>query len=433
MPRIKPFCGVRPAPEHVESVYVYHGDAGDEARSRARANTHPNSMLHVSRVDLLVSPEEAKDETLLRQKAKATFNGFLENEILIRDEKESFYIYRLSMANHSQTGIVACADVRDYIDGTIKRHELTRVDKIHIQEKVIERVGGNIEPVLLVYDSDANPVSESGEQNLPEMLERWTISHDSTYDFFDEGGVRHEIWAVDDEVFIQKVQNFFDEIDSLYICDGHHRIAASADYYIESEDLVDDGSTSDELERERVSRAEKSKYFMAAIFPSEEMLILDYNRAVKDLNGLTEEEFMEKLRAVPFDVSELGPEPTYPSKVGEYTMVMNNTWYSLDLIGERDLSDPVAGLDVSLLQNKVLRDILGIKDPQHDDRITFISGNKGLGALQKTTNEEMTVAFAIGPPTMHEIMNVSDSGLTMPPKSTFFEPKLVSGLLVYEI
>ena len=428
MPIIRPFRGIRPAEEHVESVYVYHGDAGDEARSRARATTHPNSMLHVSRADLLLSEGEAKDETLVRKQAREALQAFKDHGVLIKDERECLYILRLSMANHSQTGIVAIADVRDYIEGTIKRHELTRIDKTYIQQKVIERVGGNIEPVLLAYDSDI--YSDSGIEG---MLEHWALSHDPTYDFFDAGGVRHELWAVDEGSFIEGIQNAFSMIDSLYICDGHHRIAASAEYYVENEDVKADGPTNAELEASREEVAEKSKYFMVAVFPSSEMLILDYNRAVKDLNGLTENEFLDALNAAHFTVEEIGSEPTYPSKSGEYTMVMNNTWYRLNYTELRDMSDPVAGLDVSLLQNKVLRDILGIRDPQHDDRITFISGNKGLEALQNATNNDMKVAFAIEAPTMHEIMRVSDSGLTMPPKSTFFEPKLVSGLLVYEI
>ncbi len=431
MPNIRSFAALRPAPEYVEDVHIYHGDAGDEARSRARANTHPNSILNVSRTDLLLDSELAKDENFVRKESRKKLQEFLDRGVLIRDEKESIYIYRLSMANHSQTGIVACADVRDYIEGNIKRHELTRADKIHIQEKLIKRIGGNMEPVLLVYDSE-----EEGAKKLSKALETWTISHDSTYDFFDAGGIRHELWVVEDDAFIECVSNQFENFESLYICDGHHRIAASAEYYVANVDKLADGSTDEAREARRKVRAERSQFFMASIFPSSEMLILDYNRAVKDLHGLSEEDFFRKLEDAGFDVKDIGVEPAYPEHHGEYTMVMNDRWYRLTYIKERDMTDPVAGLDVSLLQNVVLRDILGIKDPQHDSRITFISGNKGLGALQNSTKADegdMKVAFAISPPDMQDIMRVSDTGLTMPPKSTFFEPKLVSGLLIYEI
>lgn len=445
MPSIRPFRALRPASEYVRDAHIYHGDAGDAVRARDKAINNPNSMLQVSRVDLLLSPEESKDESLVRQESRKNLQRFIDDGVLIQDESESFYLYRLSLANHSQTGIVTCLDVTDYINGTIKRHELTRMDKIHVQERLIERVGGNMEPVILVYDANlerehlleeapnSSPIKSSIKNSIKEIMEDWTDSHDSTYDFLDAGGIRHELWAVNDGDTIAKLQDAFSPIDSLYICDGHHRIAASADYYVENEDALNDSPTTPDTEAARKELAEKSKFFMGVIFPSDEMLIMDYNRAVKDLHGLTESEFFDELRSKGFSIEEIGTEPTYPKNHGEYTMVMDNNWYRLNYIAERDTHDPVAGLDVSLLQNVVLRDILGIRDPQHDERISFISGTKGLEALQQATREDMKVAFAIVPPDMDDIMRVSDSGLTMPPKSTCFEPKVVSGILVYKI
>ncbi len=427
MPNIRPFRALRPAPNHIEEMHIYHGDAGDAVRARDKAISNPHSMLQVSRADLLLSSEEAKDEVLVKSHAQKTLHDFSDQGILIRDEDESFYFYRLTLANHSQTGIVACFDAQDYIDGIIKRHELTRIDKIHVQEKLIERVGGNIEPVILVYDS------ESKNKEVVEITENWTLSHDSTYDFYDAGGIRHELWQVTEKAIIESLEKLFKGIDSLYICDGHHRIAASADYYVENVDALGDSPTTKETEVEREALADKSRYFMAAVFPSEEMLIMDYNRAVKDLNGLTEEGFFDALKKSGFEIEEIGSQPTYPKAHGEYTMVMNDIWYRLVYVEERDVFDPVAGLDVSLLQNVVLRDILGIQDPQHDERITFISGTKGLEALQNATRKDMKIAFAIVPPDMKSIMRVSDSGLTMPPKSTCFEPKVVSGMLIYKM
>ena len=427
MLKIKPFRGLRPLPEYVGDVHIYHGDAGDAERARDKAISNPRSMLQVSRADLLLSSEEAKDEMLVRSKSQRAMAGLTESGVLIRDNDECFYFYRLSIANHSQTGIVACFDVQDYIEGNIKRHELTRIDKIHVQEKLIERVGGNLEPVILVYDS------EGANKEILNLTEEWTLSNDSTYDFFDAGSVRHEMWVVNDPEIIEKIKEDFTRINSLYICDGHHRIAASADYYVENKDAMGDSPSNEEIEEARKTLAKKSRYFMAAVFPSEEMLIMDYNRAVKDLNGLTEEEFFDVLKEKGFEIEEIGSTPTYPVAHGEYTMVMDDKWYRIKYVEERDVYDPVAGLDVSLLQSVVLRDILGIHDPQHDQRISFISGTKGLEALQRATQEDMKVAFAIVPPDMDSIMRVSDAGLTMPPKSTCFEPKVVSGLVVYKI
>lgn len=406
MPKIRPFRAVRPDLETAEKVYIHHLDAGSSDKS-AQALANPFSMLHVSHVNLTLSPEEAADETFVQARAKENLRNYIMEGVLLKEEEDSLYIYRISLANHSQTGLVACLDIEDYIESNIKRHELTRMDKIHTQATKIKRVGGSIEPILLTYDSSLEPT-------LAGILEAYTFSHDSEIDFFDRGGIRHEIWAISDKDFIDKMDGFFERIPSLYICDGHHRIAASGECYVNSE-------TPEEKEENR--------FFMGAIFPSDQMLILDYNRAIKDLNGLTEDQFYDALRQAGFQVERLGSEPEYPKNIGEYSMVMDDTWYKLTYIGERNSSDPVGNLDVSIIQNKVFRDILGIRDPQHDDRITFISGTKGLDGLQKSTHEGMKVAFAILPPKMADIMRVSDSGLTMPPKSTCFEPKLAGGII----
>ena len=406
MPNIRPFRAVRPGLETAEKVYIHHLDAGSSDKS-AQALANPYSMLHVSHVNLTLSPEEASNEDFVQSRAKENLKKYIMDGVLLMEEEESLYVYRISLANHAQTGLVACLDIEDYIESNIKRHELTRMDKIHTQATKIKRVGGSIEPILLTYDSSLEP-------EISKVLEDYTFSHDSEIDFFDRGGIRHEVWAVSDRDFIRQMEEFFGKIPSLYICDGHHRIAASGECYVTAE-------TPEEKEQNR--------YFMAAIFPSDEMLILDYNRAIKDLNGLTEEEFYDALRAAGFEIEKLGLEPEYPRNIGEYSMVMDDNWYRLKYVGERNSSDPVGNLDVSIIQNKVFRDILGVRDPQHDDRITFISGTKGLDGLQKSTHEGMKVAFAILPPKMSDIMCVSDAGLTMPPKSTCFEPKLAGGIL----
>lgn len=404
MPRIKPFTGIHATQDYAERVYICHSDAGNPEKSRKILSSNPYTLLHLTHGDLIM---DTKDEDEIRRRCNETFNRLMNDGILVKDPEPSFYIYRLSMANHSQTGLVACVDIRDYINGDVKKHELTRNEKAKLQVDILKRVGGSIEPILLAYNSNEFP---------HHLLEAWTISHDSMHDFLDEGGTRHELWRIDDQNLINKLEAIGSKIESFYICDGHHRIAAAANFYEEMQSL---------------GKTDAGLYFLATIFPSDEMLILDYNRAVKDLNGMSHEEFLSALKDNNFSWEVSGTDPIYPEKTGEYTMVIDDTWYRLEYLGERDNSDPVAELDVSILQEQVLEKLLGIKDPQHDSRLSFISGTKGLSALQNATHEGMAVAFALAPPTMEEIIDVCDAGLTMPPKSTCFEPKMAGGVIVY--
>ena len=426
MPKIKSFRALRPDPDKAEKMYIYHGDAGDKHRSKGNLLANPLSLLRVSHPEIALGENDRSRENFpeeeLKKYARETLDGFIEDGSLVREEKEELYIYRLSMANHSQTGVVALVDVEDFLEGIVKRHELTRADKVHTQSKQIARMGGNMEPILLVYDSNMG-------EGISAIIKDWAYSHDSLFDFYDQGGVRHEIWNIDSDEVNESIKKDFEAIPSFYICDGHHRIAASAEYYIDKSEEALANANGDS----QAPELPKYRFFSAAIFPSEEMWILDYNRAVSDLNGMDKEEFLWALKDEGFEVTPIGKEATYPSAIGEYTMYMDGNWYRLNYIEERDMDDPVSGLDVSLLQFHVLNDILGIKDPQHDNRIAFISGNKGLGALEALVDDGMAVAFAIMPARIQDIMRVSDAGLTMPPKSTYFEPKLASGLLIYEI
>ena len=404
MPIIKPFKGVRPANEFTDEVYISHENSANQDKARELLLTNPYTLLHLTHHDLIM---DTKDEDEIQRICHETYNRLVSEGVLIRDEKPVFYAYRLSMANHSQTGFIASIDIKEYIDKKIKKHELTRSSKARLQVDILKRVGGIIEPILLSYDS-----AELKEH----IVEEWTGSHDSIYDTLDIGGTRHEIWIIDDDEFIARLENAVNSLSAFYICDGHHRIEAAAEYYLEAE-----------TDEERNDR----RYTMAVLFPSDEMLILDYNRAVRDLNGMTEEEFLDSLRAHEFTVEKNGPDAIYPEGLGEYTMVMSGIWYRLKYTGERNHDDPVEALDVSVLQERVLQEILGIGDPQHDERLSFISGTKGLHALELATQNGMAVAFALVPPSMEEIMNVCNAGKTMPPKSTCFEPKPAGGLIVY--
>lgn len=405
MLRIRPFRALRPAPDFADDVHIYHSDAGDPNRYKAIVESNPYSMLNVSHAELFFPSTEDPSSPKIREKAQENLHKLIESQVLIADEEPCFYIYRLSMANHSQTGLITLVDIRDYIEGRIKDHELTREDKVHTQANVIHRIGGNIEPILLTYNS--------GKYNR-RFIEDWAYSHDSTYDILDESGVRHEIWRIADPDLINLLIEKSSFIDALYICDGHHRIAASKEYYLNHKDSIPG-----------------SLYFLGVIFPTDEMLILDYNRAVKDLNGLSTEEFLDKLNEAKFRPTLLGPEPTYPESKGQYTMVLDDMWYALDYLGERNIENPVEELDVSILQHQVFTDILKIGDPQTDPRLSFISGTKGLGALQDATHNGMKASFALDPPDIEEIMAVANADLTMPPKSTCFEPKPMSGLIMY--
>lgn len=403
MPTIKPFRAFRPASEYASQVYITHENAGSTEKSRDILINNPYSLLHITHGDIIM---DTTSEDEIRENCHNKFNELVLDGILIQDDAPYFYIYRLSLANHSQTGLVARVDIDDYIRGHVKRHELTRSEKIDRQVDILKRVGGCIEPILLAYNSHSE---------AQRMIMDWAYSHDALYDFLDDGGVHHEIWAITDKDLIEKLESVASSIDSFYICDGHHRMEAASEYYKANPEN------------------ENNRYFLAAIFPSDEMLILDYNRAVKDLNEMSSKEFIKALNNHEFKTEVIGSSPAYPEAAGEYTMVMNDIWYRLKYTGTRNVSDPVEELDVSILQRKVMDEILGIKDPQHDNRLVFISGTRGLTALQTATQKNMAVAFALFAPTMKEIMNVSDAGKTMPPKSTCFEPKMAGGFLVYKL
>ncbi len=327
----------------------------------------------------------------------------LSDERYVLDPKPFFYIDRMIRNGHIQTGIVACVDMKDYRKGRIKRHELIRPAKVDFQTMLLDDARGNTEPVLLAYDSKDRP--------LPYVNE-YADTHKPLYDFAGPDDTIHQIWAIEDAAVTGELTSFFAFAGSLYICDGHHRIAAAAAY------------------AERFD-APESRWLMAMIFPSDEMMILDFNRAVADRNGLSTEELIDKLRAASFETECVGTEPYRPTERGEYAMVTDDTWYRLRYTGPRDMNDPVASLDVSILQNKIIDPILGIVDPTHDERLTFLRGSHGLSGLQAMTHRGMKIAFAVKPVTMDEIRTVADGGLTMPPKSTCFEPKPVKNVLIH--
>ena len=387
MPAIRPFKGIRPAPEYTERVALRAEDASDHERSALIAASEPASFLHVSG-------------------GEAGVWEFIAKGYMAMDPEASLYIYRISGWSHVQTGMICLVDAADYEAGMIKKHELLRDEKRDFQLRQIEALGGNCEPVLLTYDSDGS------EERL---VSEWTSSHAPDVDFSDRMAIRHTLWAVSDPGFIERAEEIMSRVKAFYICDGHHRVAAAV--------------KNAELHPE----SEAAQSFMAALFPSEEMQILDYNRVVKDLGGLTPEDFITALREAGLTVEEEGRDPIRPAHHGEYMMVMGDTWYRIERApGDNAVSDPVEGLDVSALQEKVLEPLLGIKDPKKDPRLAFVKGTEGIDALADRVSRGMAAGFALYPVSMAEIIKVADAGLTMPPKSTCFTPKPLNGLVMYK-
>lgn len=399
---VQPFSGLRPAPTFVEQVVVTHRDSANEEYAILSAKNNPYSFLHISRAELGMAAKDRSDCRKVQERTEEALRKFQDEHILIRDQEKAFYIYRLTLGSHAQTGLLCLVNMKDYDRGHIKRHELTRDKKIAAQERILDKCRAHTEAVLLVFDVNQRPTPDlSSYVNKANLL----------YTFTDQEGIGQEVWAVTDPLHIRTLQEAFRCTDSFYIADGHHRIAAAAAYA-------------------KKHPAGDTEYMLAALFPSDEMKIFDYNRAVHTLGGLRGEEFLRALTEKNFSVETLGKKAVRPSRNGEFTMYLGKTWYKLTYTGKLS-ADPVSGLDVSILQDHVFHDILGIDDPQKDDRLSFISGTKGLAALEKAVQGPSDAAFAIPPVSMEEIMTVADSGRTMPPKSTCFEPKPISGIIIH--
>ena len=401
MPRIKSFKGIHPTKEYAARVPISHGIGGDAEKSTEEIHSNPFTLLKITNPEYFLPSGLEMSETEIQEASHRIFKEYLEKDILVQDEKESLYIYRLTYEGHRQTGIVGKTSMEDYRLGRIKPHELTRVEKAIFQMHLLERVGGYMEPVFLAYDSS--------HQKL-DLLNEIADSRDSDLTFVDNRNCCHQIWVIHDEETIKSIESFFTDSCDFYVCDGHHRIAAALEY--------------------SKAHPEDDTHILMVAFPSDETNILDYNRAITDLNGMDEGQFIEALKAGGFQVEMMGKTPIRPENPREYTMVMDSNWYLLKYTGPVDASTPVDSLDVSILQNMLIRDILGITNPQSDSRLSFISGTKGLEGLEEATKKNMKVAFAIRPATMEDIFSVAGAGLTMPPKSTCFEPKPVIGMVL---
>lgn len=411
---IKPFKGIRPKRELVEKIASRPYDVLNSEEARAEAAGNEMSLYHIIKpeIDFPVGTDE-HDEKVYR-KAAENFEMFQKNGWLVQDSKENYYVYAQTMNGKTQYGLVVCAYVDDYMTGKIKKHELTRKDKEEDRMKHVRVNNANVEPVFFVYphNNELDAIVKEVTKGKPE------------YDFVAPlDGFGHTFWLIEDEAKIKRITEIFATIPSLYIADGHHRSAAAA--------LVGD-------EKRRQNPAHKGNeeynYFMAVCFPDDQLTIIDYNRVVKDLNGLTDEQFIEKLKKN-FDVELKGKDIYKPSKLHNFSMYLSGNWYSLTAkAGTYDDKDPIGVLDVTVSSNLILDEILGIKDLRTDKRIDFVGGIRGLGELKRRVDSgEMRVALALYPVSMQQLIDIADTNNIMPPKTTWFEPKLRSGLVIHKL
>ena len=406
---IRPFSALRPKKEYASAVAALPYDVMNSEEAREKVKDLPYSFLHVDKaeIDLPVGTDIYSDAVYA--KAAENLKKLMSDGICVLDSKKNLYIYRQTMGDVVQTGVVGCASVDDYLNGVIKRHELTRADKEEDRIRHVDTCDANTGPIFLAY-------REKAEINA--VLDKYTALAPE-YDFISDGGVRNEVWVVEDEADIKTLVDGFARIPSLYIADGHHRAASAVKVALKRRAAHPDYTGDEEF-----------NYFLAVYFRSNDLKILDYNRLIKDLNGLSPEELLAKL-GESFTV-EAHDGAVRPAKRHGFGMYLDGKWYSLTLKdGIADESDPVGSLDVSLLQKLVISRIFGIDDPRTDKRIDFVGGIRGLGELEKRCGEDMRVALSMYPTSLDELMRIADASQIMPPKSTWFEPKLLSGLFIH--
>lgn len=414
MAKIKPFRGVRPPREYVEEVESRPYDVLDSEEARAEAGDNEKSLYHIIKPEIDFAPGTSEYDPRVYEKAAENFKKFQDKGWLVQDAKEQYYIYAQTMNGKTQYGLVVCAYVDDYLNGVIKKHELTRRDKEEDRMKHVRVNNANIEPVFFAYPDNAV---------LDALIMRYAGTTPE-YDFIAPvDGFRHQFWVISDDADIATVTAEFAKMPSLYIADGHHRSAAAALVGAEKarQDPNHDGT-------------EEYNYFMAVCFQASQLTILDYNRVVKDLNGLSSAEFLTAL-GKNFEVEQKGEAEYRPRRLHEFSLYLDGRWYSLTAKpGTFDDADPIGVLDVDISSRLILDEILGIKDLRSDKRIDFVGGLRGLGELKRRVDSgEMRMALALYPVTMKQIMDIADSGKIMPPKATWFEPKLRSGLVIHKL
>ncbi len=413
MPIIKPFKGIRPVKDKASLVASHPYDVLNKKEARIEAGDNKYSYLHVVKPEIDLPDDIDEYSPQVYQKGKENFYKLLDEKVLFQDPKEYLYIYAQTMNNKTQYGIVGCAAVEDYMNGIIKKHELTRKDKEQDRMNHIRVSNMNYDPVFFTYRAN---------KQIDEIVAE-VVKDPPEYDFISEEGFGHHFWVIKEQNKIDRIVKLYSKIPYAYVADGHHRTAAAA--------LV-----GNEKKKNNPNHKgdEEYNYFLAVHFPDNQLTIIDYNRVVKDLNGYSNREFIEKL-SENFDIKEKGTEIYKPDALHNFSMYLEGKWFSMTAKkGTFDDNDPIGVLDVTILSNLVLDKLLNIKDLRTDKRIDFVGGIRGLGELKRRVDtREMKVAFALHPVTMQQLMNIADTNNIMPPKTTWFEPKLRSGLIIHSL
>lgn len=411
MATIKPFKGIRPKPEYAKDVAALPYDVMSSNEAREMTAGNPLSFLHVDKSEIDLDPSIDIYDQQVYEKARDNLNKMVANGYLAQDAKPMLYIYRLIMDGREQTGLVVCTSIDEYINGIIKKHELTREDKEQDRIRHVDLCNANTGPIFLAYRA---------RTDINALLDNWTSNHKPETNFVADDGITHQVWPIDDSAVITQLQKAFEAVPNLYIADGHHR-NASAVKVGQMRRQANPGYSADA----------RFNFYLSVVFPDDQLYIMDYNRVVKDLNGLTEEQFITKLKqSFLVEPAQNG----HPAKKRSFGMYLSGKWYMLTVKPELVPEDPVEALDVSILQNQLLGPVLGIDDPRTSKRIGFVGGMRGLKELEsKVNSKKVQVAFALCPTSMDELLSVADADKIMPPKSTWFEPKLRSGLFIHSL
>lgn len=414
MATVKAFRAIRPTSELAEKVAALPYDVMDSNEAREMVKGNPYSFLHVDKAEIDLDPSIDLYDKRVYEKARDNMRGMIKDGVLQQDKSNCLYIYKQVMNGRAQVGLVGCTSIDDYINNIIKKHEFTRADKEQDRINHVDYCNANTGPIFLTYRA---------KKAINDMVDSWMANHKPVYDFVSEDNIGHTVWVIDDEAVIKKLEAEFDAIDYLYIADGHHRSASAVKVGIKRREQFPNYKGDEEF-----------NFFLSVLFPDEQLYIMDYNRVVKDLNGNSSDEFISKVREK-FDVeAHNGADPYKPTTKHTFGMYLDGKWYKLTAkAGTFNENDPVDRLDVSIMQNNLLNPILGIQDPRTDKRIDFVGGIRGLKELEKRVNAGMKVAFSMCPTTIDDLMSIADAGQVMPPKSTWFEPKLRSGLFIHEL
>lgn len=410
---LRPFRAIRPTPYLADKVVSLPYDVMNRQEAAQMAENNPMSFLHICRSEIDLPDQKNPYDESVYLKARDNIKDFLAKGILLKDDEPTFYIYRQTMGQNTQTGIVGCVSIDDYMNDIIKKHEYTREEKEQDRIRHFDICNANTEPVFLTHRAN---------DQLGHLVDQYTSTHDSEFHITTKDNVGHIFWVISDNKIRDKIVEIFQSIPALYIADGHHRSASACKVGLKRREA-----------NPNYTGEEEFNFFMAVIFPDKDLNIFDYNRVVRDLNGHTSETFLQAVEDAGFLLESQGAGIYRPTGKHTIGMFLDDTWYKLTPKPEIVTDHPIDGLDVAILQKHLLAPILGIEDPRTDKRIDFVGGIRGLSELEKRVAADMKVAFAMFPVTISDLLKVSDNGMVMPPKSTWFEPKLGSGLFIHQL